>query len=247
MTSLRSYFVQAAALVCAVLAVSTPALAQEDRITVGINFGVQAGSGDFGQRLTPLVYEEPSVFEIAQDYDSGVLFDVGGTVLLFGNIGAGASYSRSGGDGSAVIAAQVPHPLIFDARRSASATLGGLDHTENAVHLQVVYRYAVTPKLDVTAGVGPTFFTVSQALITGFRVTESGNTPVIDPQPTELSDSAVGFNIGADVMYTIRPRLGVGVLLRYSRGTAEYTIPDSSTVDVDAGGLHFGVGARYRF
>jgi opacity protein-like surface antigen len=246
MTSLRSYFAQAA-LVCAVLAVTAPAFAQEERITVGINFGVQAGSGDFGQRLTPLVYDEPAVFDIAQDYDGGALVDVGGTVLLFGNIGAGASYSRSGGDGTAVIAAQVPHPLIFDALRSTSATLGGLDHTENAVHLQVVYRYAVTPKLDVTVGLGPTFFTVRQALITAVDVSESGSNPVIAPRATEISDSAVGFNIGADLMYVLRPRFGVGALLRYSRGSAEYTIPDSSTVDVDAGGLHFGVGARVRF
>jgi hypothetical protein len=228
---------------------STPP--KEGRITASVNFGVQAGSGDFTQRLTPTIYLEPATIDIAQTYESGPLFDIGGSMLLFGNIGAGISYSRTGGDGAAAVAAQIPDPLFHDRPRGASASADGLDHTENAVHLQVLYRYAVTPKIDVTVGIGPTFFSVKQELIDDVAVTEAAGGPSIAPTVVEESDSAVGVNFGADVTYLVKAMakqsIYAGVLLRYATGSAELTTPSGGNVSVDAGGFQFGVGLRVRF
>ncbi len=246
MISLRSCFAPAA-VVCAVAVASPSAFAQNGRITASINFGAQVGSGDFTQQLTPTIYDEQAIIDIAQDYDAGAAFDLGGSMLLFGNIGAGASYSRSSGDGTAVLAGQIPDPRVFDRLRAASASMDGLDHTENVVHLQALYRYAVSPKIDVTVGIGPSFFSVKQALITTVDVSEAGASPVMAPRANEISDSAVGFNLGADVVYMVRGRFGVGALLRYARASAEFEVPNASAADVDAGGFQFGVGARVRF
>lgn len=243
MTSFRSC-VAYLAVVAGVLA-ATPASAQSGRVSASINFGAQASSGDFTQRLTPTIYNELASVDIAQDYESGPLFDIGGGVTLFGNIGVGLAYSRTSGDGVAAVAAQIPNQLFFDQPRGASASADGLKHTENAVHLQVFYRFAASPKLDVTVGVGPTFFSIKQELIDGIDVTEP--TPTISPRVVESSESAVGVNVSADLTYMVTKNIGAGVLLRYAGGSADFGTPSGSSVSLDAGGFQFAGGLRVRF
>lgn len=243
MTSFRSCVVYVA--VAAGVLAASPAAAQGGRVTASINFGAQGSSGDFTQRLTPTIYDEAASIEIAQGYESGPLFDIGGAVTLFGNIGVGLSYSRTSGDGVAAVSAQIPDPLFFDRPRGASASADGLEHTENAVHLQVFYRFAASPKLDVSVGIGPTFFSVSQDLIDTVTVTEP--TPSITPVVAKLSDSPVGINVGADVTYLFTKMLGAGVLLRYASATADFTPSSGSTVSLDAGGFQIAGGLRVRF
>jgi hypothetical protein len=259
MTSLRSWFVSLAIL--AALLASRPALAQaqaqtqstggssllDGRATVHFNVGAQTGSGDISQTFTPLIYEEPASISIAQNYETGGLIDIGGSYMVYGDFGVGLSYSHTAGDGDAAIAAQIPHPLFADRPRSASATATGLDHSENAVHISLLYRFAATPKVDVTVGLGPTFFSVKQDLVPTVDVAEASGGPVITPVVVEGSDSAVGVNVGADVTYMITDLIGAGVLLRYAKSTAEVSAADSQAVDVRAGGFQFGVGVRVRF
>jgi Outer membrane protein beta-barrel domain len=232
------------AVVTGVLAAG-PASAQSGRITASVNFGLQASSGDFTQRVTPTIYLEPASIDIAQNYENGPLFDIGGGVTLFGNIGVGLSYSHTSGDGAAAIAAQIPDPLLTDRPRGASTSADGLDHSENAVHVQVFYRFAASPKLDITVGVGPTFFSVKQELIDTVTVTEP--TPTIAPVVVEASDSPVGVNFGADLTYMVTKTIGAGVLLRYATGSADLATPSGSSLSLDAGGFQFAGGLRVRF
>ncbi|MBK5298449.1 MAG: outer membrane beta-barrel protein [Vicinamibacteria bacterium] len=243
MTSFRSC-VAYLAVVAGVLAAS-PASAQSGRATASINFGAQGSSGDFTQRLTPTIYDEAAAIDIAQNYESGPLFDIGGGFLLFGNIGVGVSYSRTAGDGVASVAAQIPDPLFYDRPRGASASVDALKHTENAVHLQVFYRFAASPKLDISVGVGPTFFSVKQDLVDSVTVAEP--TPTITPVVATLSDSPVGVNLGADVTYMVTKSIGAGVLLRYATGSADFATASGTSISLDAGGFQFAVGLRVRF
>jgi hypothetical protein len=263
MTSLRSWFVSLAML--AMLLANGPAQAQtapaqtaqtqstgsssffDGRASVHFNFGAQTGSGDIAQTFTPLIYDEPATINIAQTYETGGLIDVGGSYMVYGDFGVGVTYSHTAGDGDAAIAAEIPHPLFANQPRSASAIATGLDHSENAVHISLLYRFAATPKVDVTVGLGPTFFSVSQDLVPTVDVTEAAGGPVIAPQVVEGSDSAVGVNISADATYMITDLIGAGVLLRYAKSTAEVSAADSQSVDVDAGGFQFAVGVRVRF
>jgi opacity protein-like surface antigen len=258
MISLRSCFVSFTVLV-AVLA-SVPAQAQgtaqtqstgssswTDGISLHVNFGAQLGSGDLTQQFTPIIYDEAATIDIAQTYENGPLFDVGGSYLVYGDFGVGVSYSHTSGDGNATIAAQIPDPLVFDRPRGASAAASGLGHSEDQVHVSLLYRYAAMPKLDVTVGIGPTFFSVKQELVPTVDVTEASPSPVITPHVVKASDSAVGVHVSADATYMVTDNIGAGVLLRFARSTAEVSAENSPSVDVKAGGFQIAAGVRYRF
>lgn len=245
MTSFRTFV--GGLCVLASLLLATPAAAQESRFTASVNFGAQGGSGDFTQRLTPTIYDEPASISVGQTYESGPLFDIGGNYLVFGNIGVGVSYSHTAGDGNAVLAGEIPDQIVFDRPRSATATAEGLDHKEDAVHLTVTYRFAASPKLDITLGIGPTFFSVKQQLVDTVTVTETAGGPSMTPQVVEASDSPVGINVGADVTYMVTKTFGAGVLLRYAGGSADLSTPSGASLSLDAGGFQFGAGVRVRF
>lgn len=221
--------------------------AQDGRLSLQVNFGAQSGSGDLTQRLTPTIYDETAAIDIVQGYENGALFDFGGAFAVKGNFLLGVSYSRTGGDGDAAITGQIPDPLFFDRPRSASASAGDLDHVENAVHLQAQYRYAVSPKLDVTVGIGPTIFNASQDLVRDVTVAETAGGPSITPVVADVSESTVGFNIGADGTYMVTDRLGVGVLARWASSSVDLETSGGQTVQVDLGGFQFAAGIRARF
>ena len=58
-----------------------------------------------------------------------------------------------------------------------------------------------------------------------------------------LKDTTVGFNLGADMTYSIHQNIGAGLLLRYTYGSAGF----EGESDVRAGGFQIAVGARVRF
>lgn len=60
---------------------------------------------------------------------------------------------------------------------------------------------------------------------------------------THRSASRIGFNAGADVTWRLRPRVGLGLGVSFSRAAVAL----SDTVTVDAGGAHLGGGLRFRF
>lgn len=228
-----------------VLAASPVSAQTSGRVSASINFGVQGGSGDLTYRMTPTIYDETATIDIAQEYKTGALFDVGADIRLFGNMGVGVHYSRTSGDGGAAIAAQIPDPLFTDRPRAATATAEGLEHNEDAVHLQFFYRFAASPKMDISVGVGPTFFSVKQQLVDTVDVVEP--TPTITPRVVEVSDSPVGVNVGVDVSYLVTNNFGAGILLRYATGSADFATPGGSAVSLDAGGFQFAGGIRLRF
>ena len=243
MTSFRSCVV-CLAVTAGVLGAS-PASAQNGRVTASINFGLQGSSGDFTQHLTPTIYAEQASIDIAQNYESGPLFDIGAGMTLFGNIGVGLSYSRTSGDGVASLAGQIPDRLVHDAPRGVSASVDGLKHTENAVHVQVFYRFAASPKLDVSVGIGPTFFSVKQDLIDGLDITDP---PLnITPRVARASDSPIGINVGADATYMVTKSIGAGVLLRYAAASGDFATENGTPVSLDVGGFQFAGGLRVRF
>ena len=268
MTCLRSCFVSV--VVLAMAAVSSPASAQTSqstsqgngffagKLTVFVNFGVQAGSGDIAQKLTPVIYDETANIDIAQTYENGPLVDVGGSYMLLerfgGKIGAGLAYNHTSGDGNASIAAQIPDPFVTDNFRAAALSATGLNHSENAVHLDVLYRFSATPKIDVTVGVGPTFFNMKQDFVTELTVAETVAppgpfvNPTVTPVVSTVKKSPVGFNISADATYMVTKMFGAGVMLRFAHANPSLDVPNTATpIDVRAGGFQVAFGGRVRF
>ena len=64
---------------------------------------------------------------------------------------------------------------------------------------------------------------------------------------TGQSNSTLGFNIGADIFYYFSDTVGIGWLIRYSRGTVGLPSCGGSMLDIQAGGLQTAAGLRLRF
>ena len=137
--------------------------------------------------------------------------------------------------------------MFTDRPRGASASADGLEHTENAVHLQVFYRFAASPKLDISVGLGPTFFSID-AGPDRHRGRRRARRRPSRHVAAEVSESPVGFNIGADATYMFNERFGAGVLLRYRDGLGRHGAAERrQRRSLDAGGFQFAAGLRVRF
>src|SRR6185436_13689219 len=115
------------------------------------------------------------------------------------NLLAGVTYSHTSTDSDVALTASIPDPIKFDSPRTVSKTQGGAIHTENVVHLDVIWMIPVANKLDVGVFLGPSIFAVKQDTVTTATVTEPG--PTVTAPLTRVSKTSVGFNFGADLQY----------------------------------------------
>jgi hypothetical protein len=215
-----------------------------------VNFGAQGGSHDLVQSGAFPVYDEEALLTGKTDVGGGPVFDVGGGYRLFGKLYGGLSYSWMGDKSNADITGSVPHPFYYDQFRAVTGTATGLEHTESALHIQGIWRQPITTKFDVALSFGPTIFWVSQDLVSGLTLAEQGTptTGVVltGVQTEQASETAVGFNIGADGTYMFSRRLGAGAFLRYTGGSVDLDSAGGS-VKLDLGGVQIGAGLRLRF
>lgn len=226
------------------------------KFTVSINFGFQAASQDVQRVSTFSLYEEEARVEIAQnDIEGGSFFDIGGNARLYGNFGVGLSYNRVDSKGDGVVNGTIPHPEIFDSPRTLTASASDLAHEEQAVHVYATWFVPFTEKLDFTVSAGPSFFNVRQDFIQTVAFSEnppSFNTVTVDEvRQVTLKENTVGFNFGVDANYALtrafNTDIGVGAMLRYTRGEADFAVNEGETIGVKAGGFQFGGGLRVRF
>ena len=225
----------------------------DGRLIVSVNVASQVGNQDIDRSTTFTLYDEAATVEFAQKIESGVLFDIGGAYRLkpTAAYGVGITYTALSSRESASITGLLPHPLFFDRARSFSVTTDGLEHEERAVHLQALWFVPFVEKVDITLSAGPSFFTVTQGFARGISFSE--NPPSFDSITVDsvdvvtLEESAVGLHIGADVTYSFTPKVGVGALMRFTRGTADFNLAEGQEAEVKVGGFQIGVGLRVRF
>lgn len=223
-----------------------------DRGYINLNAGFESTSGTLTDATTVRIYDEDGSFNVTQPVDSGALFDVSGGVRVWRNFSIGLGYHRGANRSDGTVQGSVPHPLFFNRPRPIALTVNDLDRTEQAVHLQFGYMLGLTDRIDVHLAVGPSFFRLKQAAIGDVTFTEQSpfTTVTAAASVVERSDSAPGFNVGADVAYRVyetgRMKVGVGLLIRYTGATANITV-FRNEVSSDLGGLHVGFGGRLRF
>ena len=229
------------------------ALPWEGRGFVNVNLGMQVKSTSLvtaNETFGP-IYDESGKLTTAQTIDSQApFFDIGAGVRLFGNFGAGVSYSRLSTEGSAVVTATVPSPLVYDQPRTANSTATGLKHVEQGYHFQAVWMLPVTDKFDVVFSAGPTLFQLEQDVVASPQISEVGppyTTVNMTTSTVTVSDSQIGFNVGADLTYRFANNVGVGAMVRYAGATVGLTPEGGSALDVKVGGFQLGGGLRVRF
>lgn len=223
--------------------VSAQTMQWTDKGYVTFNIGAQVGSHDLDTSSTFGLYDETATVSSTQKIKGGTFFEIGGAYRVWGNnLLAGVSFTHTGSDADVALTASIPDPIFFDRPRAVSASQGGAEHSENAIHLNAIWMIPVANKIDVGVFAGPTIFMVKQDTITSLSVTEPG--PAVSAPLAEVKKTTAGINFGVDVQYLVRKDVAVGGLARYSWGSADI---DGATDKLTVGGFQIGIGARYRF
>lgn len=243
-----------AAVALAMCLLPAPAVAQttplDGRLVVSINIAGQPGDQSVNWSRSFDRYEEAATVSGAQEIKTGAgLLDIGAAVRISGQFGAGLAFSSFSTERGATVVGSLPHPLVFGQPRSFALTTDGLEHRQRAVHLHAVAFLPFVENVDIMLSAGPTFFSVTQQFLSFDDFSEVGepftDVNIIQSIQTQKQNT-IGFNIGADATYSITPMIGVGGMLRYTRGSAGFTVGDQP-FSIDAGNIQFGAGLRLRF
>jgi hypothetical protein len=219
-----------------------------------LNFGGQAREQSFTESATFSKYNETGAVATTHAVGGGALIDLSVGTRVWRNVGVAIGYSSFKDDDDAGITARVPHPVLFGSPRTETVTASGLEHSENVVHLQFMWTIPYRDRFQLALIAGPSFFTVRQDLAT-VRAAD-----IQDPSPlirsitiTEVKESTVGFNIGADGSYRITEisgvSIGVGLFARYVGASVDLPEAAGATIDDDlqGGGFQGGGGLRLGF
>jgi hypothetical protein len=213
--------------------------------------GFQGTDGASTQSGTFTAYGESGNVKAEQAFDGGGLFWFGGGFKIAGNLAVGAAYSRVTDTQSGTVTVTAPHPLIFDAPRTATLEQGGLKHNENVFHLQALYVIPASEKFEVILSGGPSFFTVTHDFVTGASFSEVGSPyssiNITNVQVTEADKTVTGINVGAEAAFYFTRNIGVGGFFRYAAASAELEVGSGTTQEIDLGGPQYGFGVRFRF
>jgi hypothetical protein len=154
------------------------------------------------------------------------------------------------GSSDADLNIETPHPFYFDKPRTLSANVKSLPRDEIGVHFQAAGVVSVNRWLHLVVGAGPSVFRLKQTLVNGVLYDEEY------PYDTVRFGSATtepvtkvwwGGNAQLNIVTMFHRNAGVDAFVRYSRASVPFTGTDNATFNVQAGGLHIGVGVRGEF
>ena len=238
--------------VCALAGDARPAAAQtwDARGFLTVNGGLQTAAPDFADNVTFTAFAEAGDFDARYAVGSDTVFDVGGGIRVWRNLGIGAGVSLFSHAADADITARLPHPFFFDQHRAIAGTAPEFARNETAVHLQALWVIPASRSIHITVSAGPTFFAVTQQLATAVNYNhtypyEVATLSRMDKQGQSVSTT--GFNVGGDVAFYFSEWIGVGGMVRFSRGSAVLGSEDGGTVQIDTGALQVSGGLRVRF
>jgi hypothetical protein len=228
----------------AVLAPSTHAQMQwTDKGFANVSFGVQAPSQTLLTNTTFEIYGETATQTAEQQVGGGAFFDIAAGYKVWRNMAVGVGLTFAGSSSDLAVNAQIPDPVFFDRPRAVSTTLNDAKHRQTAVNLTGTWMMPVTDKVDVGFQFGPTIFLVSQDVPGTLQVQEPGPT-ITSAELIKDDHTGFGIHFGVDTTYLVTPKIGVGVLVRYSYGSVDIVGADDS---LTLGGFQIGFGGRFRF
>lgn len=225
---------------------AVPARAQaappSKNIFLDVNFGAQPSSGTFTTSAAPIVYGETAPMTSIQTYSGATLLDISGGYRVWHSLSIGLAFTTTfPSKGDAAVTVGVPSPVFFDRRVTVNQAVADLERKEQAVHLMFMWTSPVSDKVDASIFGGPSYFKLYQDLVQGFNVVQGTQTGTATTE--QQTATSLGFNVGGDMTYLINPKLGVGGLVRYVKGTMD--LP--AVLDVKVGGIQIGGGLRVRF
>jgi hypothetical protein len=222
-----------------------------DRIYVSVNGAFQTGGDNFGETVTFRENAEDGRFTTDYEVKSGPALNVSVGAGLWRNIGVGVGVTRYSKNTPTAFSASVPHPFFFNRPRDVEGEVAGITREELAVHVQARATFVPTRRVQAVVFGGPSFFTVKQGIVNDFEISEMYpyDTATFNRGiSTNVDESKIGFNVGADVGYFFTRQVGVGGSVQWAAATID--APASSgtgSFDIKAGGLQVGAGLRLRF
>jgi hypothetical protein len=223
-----------------------------DRGYINVGWGVESGTTDMTDTRTSTIYEESATVNTASTFTSGSLFDVGVGIRIWRNLTIGAAYHQEQNDTEGTVSGQIPSPVFFNRPRTLTGT-EPLDRKEAATHLNIGWVVPIGSKLDVLVYGGPSFFRLTQEVISNVVPNESGASGSTIPGTITVAErkkSQTGYNVGADVTYIVwsndSVRVGVGGFARMTSAETDVELLSTSQ-PTKVGGVQFGFGARLRF
>jgi Outer membrane protein beta-barrel domain len=215
-----------------------------------VNGAYQTRTTNFQETATIRINVEDAPFTTAYTVDSGPALDASVGVLITSHVGLGVGFTRYSQPTDAVLTASVPHPFFFNRPRTVAGNVFDLQREELALHAQARYVWPVTPRFRVAGFGGPSFFKVSQDVVTNFTYTESYPYDEATFQSAVTAPTkkyGIGYNAGGDATYFITRRIGAGFSVTYTHATVKVPTAGGRRVEVDAGGVIAGGGVRLRF
>lgn len=224
--------------------------AGDPRIVLTLDAGIQPAGSAVTDRLEWEQYLETASADIDYDARSAPWFGGSLGVRLWKRLGAGVAFTTFSREDAAAIEARVPHPFHFEQLREFSGEVDGLDASETAIHGQVLFFMPTRGPLRMTLSAGPSRIEAERAIVTGVQFDESFPFDTATFRTADrrvLTESKVGFHVGADVAFMFTRAFGIGGMVRFSRAEIEFTRPDGGRVPVEAGGVQAGAGLRLAF
>lgn len=223
--------------------------ARGDRAYLSFNGLYQSTSNGFTSATTLTRNVEAGTVTTSYAKGRPPVVDVAATARSRGNLAVGVGVTWLSQSNDSAVSASIPHPFLFNASREVSGVAAQVPHKELAVHVDAAWIVPAGRMTDVALFAGPSFFHLSQTLVTDVAVTDVypfDTATFVSATTTSGSASKLGFNAGIDVTAHVSRRLGIGFLARYSRASVRFPLNDAQEV-VRAGGLQVGGGLRVGF
>ena len=239
----------AAAQTAAAVPASTQPL--RPRVRISANAGVQPSSTAIATSTTSPIYAENETINTTYSVGSGVFFDGGVLVRLAGGLHAGVTVSSFMKQNDGEVASTVPHPFFYNTPRPVAGVAGGLERSELVTHLQAAYVIRAGKSVDIAVSAGPSWFHVTQDLVTGITFAERypyDTATFTGVSTAQATADSVGVNAGVDLAVKLSKNIGIGGLVRYSHTSVDFPVPGALTrSESDAGGFQAGGGIRLFF
>ena len=240
------------AMVALVTVLAAPLVHADDRVRLVLNGALSPTTQSFRQTLTFTEYLETATVNAQLETKSTFSPDVGAQVQVFRKLGVFVAFTSSNRDERGHFSASLPHPLYLDRPRSIEGDLSrSYRYKERAFHFDLAFGGA-TGHFDYALFAGVSVFTVEANLVDTVRYDQAypyDTVTVREVPPRVVKNSPTGFNAGGrfDYRFGHSGHFGLGVQLRFSTATAKLKASETGTVNVDAGGLQAGAGARVYF
>ena len=237
-----------AAVLCAGAGVASAQTAAAPRGFVVVNGGYQLTINDFSDSAVKRENAEDGRWNTKYVVNGGVAIDVAAGAIVWRRLGVGVGVSRFSVATPASLRATVPHPFFFNQPRSVNGEATRLKREEMVIHVQVRGVLPVGDRLQVMVFGGPSFFQITQGVITDFSYTDSypyDTATFSASTTTNASVSKLGFHVGGDVAFFFTKQVGIGATVQFAGTSVVLPAAGGATQSVKVGGTRLAEDCAY--